>query len=311
MKGWSGFCAAAAFALLFSMASPVAAQDDSADDAQADSVDEAQLAAYRKLIEGINNEVTRQTGEISILGGDARLSIPEGFYFLGPKDARRVLEDGWGNPPDDSVLGMIFPAAMAPMDDYAWGVTIEYSDDGYVSDKEAAKTDYDDLLKQMKKDAEADNKFRKENGYVPIELIGWAEPPHYDQAEHKLYWAKEIRFGEAEINTLNYNIRVLGRKGVLVLNFVAAMNQLDEIRQAAPDVLELASFAEGSRYADYKPGVDKKAAYGIAALIAGGAIAKKTGLLAALLLFGKKFIIVILGGIAAGFAWLKRVLTGR
>jgi uncharacterized membrane-anchored protein len=37
-----------------------------------------------------------------------------------------------------------------------------------------------------------------------------------------MYWAKEINFGGDSENTLNYNIRVLGRKGVLLLNFIAA-----------------------------------------------------------------------------------------
>jgi hypothetical protein len=40
-----------------------------------------------------------------------------------------------------------------------------------------------------------------------------------------LYWARELKFGEQPVNTLNYNIRVLGRKGVLVLNFIANMDQ--------------------------------------------------------------------------------------
>ena len=67
---------------------------------------------------------------------------------------------------------------------------------------------------------------RVDAGYEPIELVGWATPPRYDSRTHKLYWAKELKFGDSDENTLNYNIRILGRRGVLVLNAVAGMSQL-------------------------------------------------------------------------------------
>jgi uncharacterized membrane-anchored protein len=44
-----------------------------------------------------------------------------------------------------------------------------------------------------------------------------------EQEKHE-QWAKEIRFGDREENTLNYNVRVLGRKCVLVLDFIAGMS---------------------------------------------------------------------------------------
>jgi uncharacterized membrane-anchored protein len=76
----------------------------------------------------------------------------------------------------------------------------------------------------------------------------------------------------------------------------------------------LATFQEGHRYADYVPGVDAKAAYGIAALVAGGAIAAKTGLLKGLLvalLASKKLVIAgIVRALALGRAFFGR-LGGR
>jgi uncharacterized membrane-anchored protein len=35
-----------------------------------------------------------------------------------------------------------------------------------------------------------------------VTLGGWAEPPSYDKATHKMYWAKELAFGTGE-HTLN------------------------------------------------------------------------------------------------------------
>jgi uncharacterized membrane-anchored protein len=94
---------------------------------------------------------------------------------------------------------------------------------------------------------------------------------------------------------------VLGREGHLVLSFVAMMDELALIHTEAPVVMEMANFTAGNAYADYVEGADQRATYGIGGLIAGGAlaaVAQKTGLLAILLAFGKKFIVLILAGLA-------------
>jgi len=251
-------------------------------------------------------ELKPEKGEISLQRANATLNIPDTHYFLTAADARAVLEQAWGNPPDEDVLGMIFPARSTPVDATAWGAKITYQADGYVSDKDASKIDYDGLLKDIQAGAADENAWRTENGYEAIDIVGWAEPPSYNAETHKMYWAKELKFGEATLNTLNYDIRVLGRRGVLVISFIADMSQLDDIRATAPSVLQMAEFNTGSTYAEYEPGVDQKAAYGLAGLIGGAAIAKKTGLLAAILIFGKKFIgLIVVGLVALGGAVRK------
>jgi uncharacterized membrane-anchored protein len=206
----------------------------------------------------------------------------------------------WGNPPSqsESILGMLFPAESTPFDSGSWGVTIEYQQDGYVEDEEADTIDYAELLQQMQEDIELSSQQRVEAGYEPISLVGWAAQPYYDKAENKLHWAKEIKFGDQPENTLNYNIRVLGRKGVLVLNFIAGMEQLDTVNQNVAAVLNIAEFNQGSQYQDFDPEIDEVAAYGIGALVAGKVIAK-TGLIAAAILFLKKFGIIIVLAIGA------------
>ncbi|CAA0085233.1 Uncharacterised protein [BD1-7 clade bacterium] len=118
-----------------------------------------------------------------------------------------------------------------------------------------------------------------------------------------MHWAKEIKFGDQETNTLNYNIRVLGRKGVLVLNFIADMDQKATIDANISDVLAVAEFDQGSKYSDFDPEIDKVAAYGLGALVAGKVIAK-TGFFAIALLFLKKFGVFILVGLGALFGKL-------
>jgi uncharacterized membrane-anchored protein len=159
-----------------------------------------------------------RTGRV-VLGNDlATLDLPDLLVFLDGENTQRLLVDGWGNPPDDVLpLGMILPAGISPLADESWGVTVEYEDSGYVSDEDAADIDYGDMLKDMQADMHEANIWREENGYEPVQLVGWAAEPRYDAEGKKLHWAKELKFGDSETNTLNYNIRVLGRKGVLVL----------------------------------------------------------------------------------------------
>ncbi len=249
-------------------------------------------------------------GRIKILSGAVEFQIPKGFRFLEAKDAQRVLTDAWGNPPDDTTLGLIFPANLGPFDRTSWAVEVSYDEDGYVSDKEAASTNYTDLLKQMQDSANESNDQRKKDGYETIKLIGWAVPPRYDSGSHKMYWAKELEFGKDPAHTLNYNVRVLGRRGVLNLNAIAGMNQLPQIQKDMKQVIQFASFSNGNRYQDYQPGTDKLAEYGLAALVAGG-IAAKTGLLAKILLvlLGlKKFAIVLVIAVA-GF--VRKLFGGK
>jgi uncharacterized membrane-anchored protein len=104
---------------------------------------------------------------------------------------------------------------------------------------------------------------------------------------------------------------MLGRHGVLELNAIAGLNQLPEIDRQTPQILGMVDFKEGNRYADFDPKTDKVAEYGIAALVAGGAlaVAAKAGLLKGLWLFilaGKKFI--ILGAIALA-AFFKKLFN--
>jgi uncharacterized membrane-anchored protein len=253
-----------------------------------------------------------QTGTIALSGGMATLRLPESFRFIGPEGARRLLTEGWGNPPgaSEGVLGMLIPTHASPLSDEGWGIVITYEEEGFVNDDDAASIDYAKLLKEMQESTVGTNEQRRKQGFEPVTLVGWAEPPSYDKAAHKLYWAKELAFAGNDEHTLNYNIRVLGRRGVLVLNAVSSMEQLPSIRSQTQDVLAAVDFNEGHRYADYLPGTDKAAAYGLTGLIV-GASAAKAGffkvLLASILAFKKALVLAL---VAAGAA-VKRLFGGR
>jgi uncharacterized membrane-anchored protein len=261
---------------------------------------EAQRAAAIAKFEA---SLAFQHGKISLPGDFASLNLSPGFRFLGAADAKRVLVDAWGNPPEAAakVLGMVSPADGSPLAKDAWAVVITYEKDGYVKDEEADSIDYQKLLEQMQESTAAANDERRKAGYGTVKLVGWAQQPFYDKAAHKLHWAKHLKFDDAPGGTLNYDIRVLGRYGVLSMNAVAGIEQLGQVKQGMQEVLAFTEFNQGHRYADFNSSSDKVAAYGLAALVAGG-VAAKMGLFAklgVLLLSLKKLLIFLVAGAAA------------
>lgn len=267
------------------------------------SADQPQIT--RDQAEALVASLRPQKGNIILQDGLATLHVPEGFRFFDGADSNTVLVKLWGNPPQPNPLGILMPADASPLSENGWAVIITYESDGYVKDADAEKINYSELLNEMQKGVVSANPRREQAGYPPIHLVGWAKAPHYDRSTHKLYWAKELKFGQSTENTLNYDIRMLGRGGVLVLSAVATMAQLSAIEQATPVILSAIEFNPGRRYGDFNPKSDKVAGYGLAALVAGG-VAAKLGLFKGLwiaLLAAKKFIIV---GIVAIAAWARK-----
>jgi uncharacterized membrane-anchored protein len=259
-----------------------------------------------------------QTGAIPLLNGKVTVQASPTLRYLGPADARTVIVDLWGNRPQaaEDVLGMLIPGTAGLDSQDSWGIILTENQDGHVSDSDAAKTDYTQLLKDMQAGTDERNAERQKEGYEPIRLIGWAEPPSYDAGQHKMIWARELAFGDAgpEDHSLNYAVRVLGRDDVLELNAVGGMSQLAQIKQGMQGVLPMVTFNPGSRYTDYKEGSDKLATYGVAGLIAGGLAAKKLGLLALLPLLIKKgwiVIVLLLGVLGRITAFFRNLFAGR
>jgi uncharacterized membrane-anchored protein len=269
---------------------------------------ESERARARAELQELIATVDLREGPVVIGDGLATVRTDGGLRFIDSDDSTTVLSRIWGNPPS-TVLGMLVPSDFHPTNEASWAVVLDYTKDGHVDDKDAGKINYDKLLKQMQRDTESRNKEREKEGYEKVELLGWAEPPHYDAAQHHIYWAKRLRFGGADGATLNYCIRLLGREGVLELNAVGSEAQLAEIQQKAPALLSSVTFNDGHRYADYNPATDKMASYGVAALVAGG-IAAKTGVFKGIwlaVLSLKKFaILAVAGAVAAIRAFLKK-----
>jgi len=238
-------------------------------------------------------------GKIDLPQGVATLNLPNGDTYLNSEDIEKS-----GYTPVNKSLGMLFSERPIKQDikldkdcpphidpDFckkgssevipdnnhcSWAINITYQEDGKVSDVDADTINYDELLKDMKADLEAANKIRLmmdiTNDTETHTLLGWLVKPTYDKANHKLFWAKELRTNYGEI--VNFNIRVLGRKGVLVLNADPSSCQFDTIKTEMQTILASIEFTPGNTYTEFNSSTDKTAKYDIAALVAGDEVAK-------------------------------------
>ena len=270
---------------------------------------EEKAAAPEMTAEQFLAQLHLQRGKITLPGGIATLDLPANFRYLSPTDAERVLVYAWGNPPGMVSLGMIVPAKTSVLERDSWGVIVTYEKEGHIKDDDADSIKYDELLKDMQASVLENNAERKKQGYPGIHLMGWAEKPSYAKDTHKLYWAKDLMVDGGE-HSLNYNVRVLGREGVLNLNAIASMQQIEAIKKEMQQVTAFTEFTEGNRYTDFDSKTDKVAEYGLAALVAGG-VASKLGLfgklLALLLAFKKVLLLAVVGGGAA----IVKFFTGK
>lgn len=276
-----------------------------ANDPKEDSIS-AELNKYVRFADSVNTALKYETGSIQLSGGFAKLNIPKGFKFLNAEQSKFVLHKVWGNPKRDDILGMVFPEKNTPFSDSSYAFIVSFDEMGYVKDDDASKINYDDLLKEMQADEKEVNKNRASAGYEPIHMVGWAQKPYYDDKNKVLHWAKELKFGNSTENTLNYDIRILGRRGVLSLNAVGNMSELALVNKDIQQVLAMAVFTEGNTYKEFDSNIDKVAAYGIGGLIA-GKILLKAGFWVMILKFWK----LIVAGIVGAWFLVKKFILGK
>lgn len=245
------------------------------------------------------NQFRPQTGTVKV-GSIAEAKLGEGWRWLDGDNGRSFLRQ-LGNRPDSSTLGVALPPDFDQSGIFA---VYSYVEDGHIEDLETP--DWDELLESMKEGAKEDSKQRVEQGLESVELLGWAEPPQFDAASKKMFWAERLQFGGSEGETLNYNVRLLGRNGHMVINGVGGIEQLRAVDAYNKELLQVTDFVEGKRYSDFDPSIDKVAAYGIGALVA-GKLAAKLGIFALLL---KNIKLVLIGIVAIG-GGIWKFVTGR
>ena len=268
------------------------------------------LSAEIAAVGDLEASLSPQSGVITIGNGLATIDVGEDLFYLDPEDTNRVIQ-AWQNPPMPDTLGMLIPKDRSLFGNNNWAVVLTFAEDGWVDDEDAEDLDFDEILEEMQSNTLAENEERAQLGFPSMRLVGWAEPPHYDGATHRVYWAQQLEstYEGTVMTDLNYATRVLGRRGVLELNAVAGIDMLDEIRGHMSEVLGRVEFETGHRYEDFDPDLDEVAAYGIGALIL-GKFAAKAGFFAMIGLFllkaKKLLVLLVFGGLALGKRFFGR-----
>ena len=100
----------------------------------------------------------------------------------------------------------------------------------------------------------AGNAYRRKNGMDELELLGWAVPPRYNEKTHNLEWATKIHSigAPADEISINFNTRLLGRKGVMEVTLVCDPADLDAMIAEQEKILTGFSYIEGERYAEFR-----------------------------------------------------------
>ncbi len=244
-----------------------------------------------------------KTEGVGKLGDRAQIDVTEGHVYLNGSDTSKLLQ-AMGNLSDHDELGLI------GSQDLEWFAVFFFDDVGYVKDDDKEELDQKKMASAIEENLERGNGVREERGLEALNFDGWAMPPRYNESSKQLEWATRLK--SASGVSVNYNTRVLGRKGVIRVILVTDPDKLDSTLPNYQKVMDGFSFIEGQRYAEFREG-DKIAEYGLAALVVGGAgaLAAKTGLLAAVLAFFKKGFKLIIAGVVGLFALIKKFFTGE
>ena len=76
------------------------------------------------------------------LGHELTLDLPDGFFYLGKKDADEMMRRS-GNEDDPSLVGVVLKPEAS------WLVTVSFDAEGYIKDEDGEKLDADEILKAI------------------------------------------------------------------------------------------------------------------------------------------------------------------
>lgn len=256
-----------------------------------------------------NNKDTEHTlGPARIPVRDqAAIDLPAGYVFYSEAAAKQAMEK-MGNRVDDTLIGLVVPAHEGD-----WFVIVNYEPTGHISDDDAKNWNADDLLSQMRSGTDTANEERRKQGTPELEVVGWAEKPHYDAATRRLIWSLEARNKgqtDSSENIVNYKTLMLGREGLVSMTMVSPLATVPTDKTHVNLLLSKLDFTPGRKYGDFDAKTDHIAEYGLAALIAGVAV-KKLGLIAIGLAFVLKFAKIIGLAVIGGLAAFRRIFRRK
>lgn len=234
-----------------------------------------------------------KAGREGDVAGVATFVATKNVSFLTPSDTDKFLMIN-GNPPDNGASNTIANLQEG------WFAILKFMPSGLVKDDE--KIDADALLTTLKDNSIKEAAERRNQGYSPLTVVGWAISPRYDSVNKRLEWATLLRDEDTQSLHANVSTKVLGRSGYTSVVLVTdSPETVERDLSAFKTAMVNFKYKDGERYSDWKQG-DKVAAYGLGALVLGGAAAVATSK------GGFKAIgLAILAGLVALWGVIKRL----
>lgn len=257
--------------------------------------DKAQANAFKQL--------PWRGGVHHLATSNSTVTLPSGMIMVEGADAQKASQLINGTRDDTGLEGVAVVKSSGDT------VYFHYDDSGYVASDDWKNVDAAQLLDNIKKNTDDSNADRKKAGIAPLEVVGWAQQPTWDQKTSTVRWAIRGRDSSGEL--INAIALHLGRHGYETITWVPTAASYSLSSDFLDTMLADQRFDKGSRYADFASG-DKLATYGLAALVgtAAGATLVKTGGLVAILLALKKLWFLIIAGIYGAYKWIAARVSG-
>lgn len=245
--------------------------------AQDSSKSEDLLKVPPELVSVLAN-INPQHGKVEIDEHAITLDLPDDLGYLTPDEANTLMRSTM-HFPRMKILGAIVPTTVPLGSRASWAAVITHLQGGHVDDSGGANLNPGLLLSRLVAENDQHKAKLKEMGFskVGLDILGWATQPHYESSQHALIWAIETRPVDGKDYAVHYHINILGRQGVIVLLAICSLEQLPMIEADVAKISSLAQFTPSNHYADFTPGTDKKAPYGLADLIVGNIAAAHLG----------------------------------
>lgn len=219
-------------------------------------------ATYAQSIMQQINALSWQMSGVLPIGPQATLQLTKTVKGLNAADTSKFLELN-GNLPTTNTY-------LVSKDDYHWFATFKFENSGYIKDDE--KIDAAELLRILKENNLKGAEERRKSGLEALILEGWFVEPHYDQQTKRLEWGLRLQGEVSKEIIVNYSSRLLSRSGVMHATLVADPQTFRTDLNEFNLMLNKFEFTSGQRYEEFRQG-DKVAAYGLGALVLGGAAA--------------------------------------
>jgi uncharacterized membrane-anchored protein len=223
----------------------------------------------QEIIAGLNWQSSPAVGKV---GDRAEVKLTGTLEFLDAPNTADFLKAN-GNLPNATSYTLVNNDGKAN-----WFAILRYVDDGYVKDDE--KIDPDALLKSLQENNVLGNEQKRKQGLPTLTLVGWYFPPRYDPETKRLEWGTKLQEDSTKEITVNVNTKILGRSGYTTAILVSSPESLETDLRDFKQAIKGFDYVSGEKYREWKEG-DKVAAYGLGALVLGGAAAvatKKGGL---------------------------------